>query len=119
VRLGIMLIARALALLWAGFWIFFFVAESWVWHSPMRVMALWAGVGLAFVILAIVPWGWEVAGGVLLVVVGFLIGVAYTIWPPPRLPLTSRVITTVALSGPPLVAGILFLIHPRAVTARA
>ena len=46
-------IARALALLWAGFWICFFVAESWAWRSPWRVMAFWAGVGLAFSILAL------------------------------------------------------------------
>jgi len=106
-------VARALALSWAVFWLFFFVAESWVWRTPARVFASWAGLGLLFVILALVSWRWEATGGLLLVVVGVLIGVAYTIWPPPRLPLVSRVMTTV-LSGPPLVAGILFLRHDRA-----
>jgi hypothetical protein len=113
------LVARALALLWAGFWLFFFVVESWAWRTPARVFASWAGVGLLFVILALVAWRWEATGGLLLVVVGLLIGVAYTIWPPPRLPLLSRMITTVVLSGPPLVAGILFLKHHGAVSARA
>lgn len=111
--------ARALALLWAAFWFFFFVVESWVWHTPARVMALWAGAGLLFVILALVPWRWEKTGGFLLAFAGLLVGVAYSIWPPPQLPLASRVITTVVLSGPPLVAGIIFLTHHRAVTARA
>jgi hypothetical protein len=27
-------IARALALLWAGFWMFFFIAESLAWDTP-------------------------------------------------------------------------------------
>jgi len=68
-------IARALALLWAGFWIWFFVAEGWAWRSPWRVMALWAAVGLAFSILALLPWKWQTTGGVLLVVSGLLIAV--------------------------------------------
>lgn len=106
------LIARALALLWAGFWIFFFVAEGRAWRSPWRVMTFWYGVGLVFTILALVPWKWETTGGVLLVEAGLLAGVGYTIWSTPRLPFTSRAITTVLFGGPPLVAGILFLIHP-------
>jgi hypothetical protein len=81
------------------------------------VAAPWVGVGLLFVILALAPLRWEATGGVLLVIVGFLIGVAYAIWAPPGLPLASRVITIVVLSGPPLVAGILFLKHHGAVTA--
>jgi len=119
VKLRMVLIARALALLWAGFWLFFFVAEAWAWRTPARGVVSWGGVGLLFVILALLPWRWEVAGGLALLVLGLLIGVAYPIWSPPRLPLASRVITTVALSGPPLVAGIVFLAHHRAVTARA
>jgi hypothetical protein len=105
------LVARALALSWAGFWLFFFIAEAWAWHTPAHVVVSWAGVGLLFVILALIPWRWEVTGGLVLLLVGLLIGVAYPIWAGPRLPLASRAITTVVLSGPPLVAGIVFLIH--------
>jgi hypothetical protein len=105
-------IARALALLWAGFWIWFFVAEGWAWHSPWRGMVFWAAVGLAFGILALLPWKWQTAGGVLLVVAGLLIAVVYATWAMPRLPFTIRAMTTVVFGGPPLVAGILFLIHP-------
>ena len=112
------LIARVLALLWAGFWIWFFVAEGWAWRSPWRVMAFWSGVGLAFMILALVPWRWETSGGVLLVVASLLIGVGYTIWFTPRVPFTSRAITTLVFSGPPLIAGILLLTHSRALSAR-
>ena len=110
-------IARALALLWAVFWLFFFVVESLVWRTPTLVMASWAGVGLLFVILAMLPWRKEGIGGLLLVVAGLLIGVAYVVWAPPGLPLASRVITTVVFSGPPVMAGILFLRHHRAVLA--
>jgi hypothetical protein len=113
------LLARALALSWAGFWIFFFVAELAAWHTPVRIALPWVGVGLLFVLLALVPWRWEMAGGLLLIVVGLSAGVAYVIWSLPRLPVTSRVLTTVVFSGPPLAAGILFLIHRRGVTPDA
>ncbi len=106
--------ARALALMWAVFWLFFFVVESLVWHTPALVMASWAGVGLLFVVLALLPWRWERAGGLLLVVAGLLIGVAYTIWAPPGLHPAARLTTTVVLAAPPLVAGLLFLRHDRA-----
>jgi hypothetical protein len=115
-KLRLALLARALALSWAGFWIFFVVAESAVWHTPVRVALPWAGVGLFFVFLALVPWRWEIAGGLLLMIVGLSGGVAYAIWSPPRLAVASRVLTTVVISGPPLTAGILFLMHRRAVT---
>jgi hypothetical protein len=117
VKLGIVFVARALALLWAVFWLFFFVVESLVWRTPALVMASWVGVGLLFVILPLLPWRREASGGLLLVIAGLLSGVAYVIWAPPGLPLASRVITTVVFSVPPLVAGILFLRHQRAVTA--
>ena len=113
------IIARALALLWAGFWLFFFVAEARAWGAPVRVAVCGAGAGLLFVVLALVAWGWEKRGGILLVAVGLLIGVVYAILAPPRLPIAGRVITTLVLSGPPLVAGILFLLHCRVVTERA
>jgi len=119
VKLRMVFIARVLALLWAVFWLVVFVVESLAWRTPALVAAPWVGVGLLFVILALAPLRWEVTGGVLLVVVGLLIGVAYAIWAPPGLPLTSRVITIVVLSGPPLVAGILFVRHYGAVTAGA
>jgi peptidoglycan/LPS O-acetylase OafA/YrhL len=118
VEIRMVFIARALALLWAGFWISFFVAEGWAWRSPWRVMAFWAGVGLAFSILALLPWKWQTTGGVLLVVTGLLVAVGYAWWSTPRLPFTSRAITTVVFGGPPLVAGILFLIHPGTLSAQ-
>jgi ABC-type arginine/histidine transport system permease subunit len=82
---------------------------------------------LLFAILALVPWRWEAAGGLLLVVMSLLIGATYAIASASimrrdgsRLPLAIRAVTTVVFfTGPPLLAGILFLIHRRSVTARA
>jgi hypothetical protein len=112
-------LARALALLWAGFWLFFFIAESWAWHSPLRVALPWVGVGLLFTALALLPWRWEATGGVLLVAAGVSAGIAYTIWPPTRLPVPVRILTTAVFGAPAIAAGILFLLHHRAVVAGA
>lgn len=60
------LLGRVLAVSWAGFWMFFFVAESWSWHAPLGLALLWFGAGLLFVFLAVVPWHWERRGGVCL-----------------------------------------------------
>ena len=110
-------IARLLALLWAAFWLSFFVAESLAWRTPELITASWAGVGLVFVVLALLPWRKKMTGGLLLVAAGLLIGAAYAIWHPPGLPLASTVMTAIAFSAPPIVAGILFLKHHRAATA--
>jgi hypothetical protein len=119
--------ARALALLWAGFWIFFFVGSVMVEPTYPRVIVVGSLVLLLFVILALVPWRWEAAGGLLLVVTSLLIGATYAIASASivrddgsRLPLAVRAIGTLFFGGPPLVAGILFLLHRhRAANTRA
>jgi len=103
--------ARALALLWAGFWTFFFVVESWSWHTPMGIALLWVSLGVFFILLALVPWRWELVGGLLLLVVGVSAGAAYLIWSSPRLPVPSRSLTTLVASGPPIAAGLLLVMH--------
>jgi hypothetical protein len=115
-KLRMVLLARALAALWAGFWLFFAIVESWVFHTPANAAAPWVGVALVFAVLALVPWHWEVPGGLLLVAGGLLVAMAYAIWGPPGLPLSSRVTTIAVLGLPPLAAGILFLVHHRAET---
>lgn len=106
-----LLLARALALLWAGFWMFFFVVESWSWHTPLGHALLWAGAGLLFILLALIPWRWERLGGILLVVVGFAAAVAYAIWSPASLPAPSRLLTALLMGGPPIAAGTILLMH--------
>jgi hypothetical protein len=118
VTLRMVLIARVLVVVWAVFWLSFFIVESLAWRTPTLVTLSWASVGLLFVILALLPWRKEGLGGLLLVIVGLVVGLAYVIWAPPGLPLAGRVITTLVFVGPPLVAGILFLRHHQAATAR-
>jgi len=112
VKLSLTLWARALALVWGGFWTFFFVAESWAWHTPLGAALPWVGLGLLFVCVGLIAFRWELTGGLLLILVGLSIGVAYAVWGP-LLPVTSRFLTLALFSAPPVVAGILFLKHRR------
>ena len=105
------LLARALALLWAGFWVLFFVVESVVWRTRVSSALPWVSAGLLFVFSALVPLRWEMIGGFLLIVVGLSAGVAHAMWWP------SHLLTTAAFTAPPLAAGILFLAHHRSATA--
>lgn len=116
-KLSLTLWARTLALLWAGFWTFFFVAESWTWHTPLGVALPWVGLGLLFVFTGLIAWRWELTGGLLLILVGLSTGVAYTVWGP-QLPVTSRLLSIAFFSAPPVVAGILFLEHRRTMAGR-
>jgi len=108
--------ARALALLWGGFWTLFFIAESLAWHTPMYRMAIWLCVGLVFVILALVAWRWEFAGGLMLIAGGVLAALTYGIWEPRELSLVSHVTTLLTFGVPPAAAGALFLIHHHGIT---
>ena len=64
-----------LALLWARFWVFLFVAELVAWHTPVPVALPWVGVGVLFLFVALAAWRWEMIAGLLLRVVGFSAGV--------------------------------------------
>ncbi len=108
------LLPRALALSWAGFWLFFFAVESAVWHTPVLTTLPWVGLGLLFVVSALLPCRWDAIGGSLLIAFGLSAGVAYALWSPSGLPVASRILTIVALSGPPAVAGVLFIVNRRA-----
>jgi hypothetical protein len=109
-------IARALALLWAGFWMFFFITESLAWDTPAIRMTIWVCVGFMFVIVALSAWRWEVAGGLMLMAVGVLAAVAYAIWGPRQLALASRLTTILVFGMPPMAAGALFLMHHHGIT---
>jgi len=108
--------ARVLALLWAGFWTCFFLAESLAWHTPVNRMTIWLCVGVIFLALALVAWRWEVAGGLMLIAAGVLAAAAYAIWGPRQLSLASRVATLVIFAVPPAAAGALLLIHHHGIT---
>lgn len=105
--------ARILALLWALFWMFFFVAESIAWQTPFRMALLWAGLGVLFIVVALVPFRWAATGAFLLILAGLVVGAAYGIWSPPQLNRTGRMITFLTLSLPPIASGALLLLHGR------
>ncbi len=105
--------AHILALLWALFWMFFFIAESAVWQTPLAFALPWMGLGLILVIVALIPRQSEGIGGLLLMAAGLLGGLAYALASPLELPLASRMLTTLVFGVPPIAAGILFLMHSR------
>lgn len=111
-------LARALATLWAGFWLWFFVVESLYYHTPLPVMALWVTLGLFFVLLTVMAWRRETVGGALLAAVGIAASVVYAWRPPPDLSLRVVLATTAMFGVPPFVAGVLFLLHHRTVSLR-
>ena len=106
--------ARVVALLWAAFWLLFFVVESIAPDVPVRVMLGWIGAGSAFLLLALAPWWRERMGGFLLVGAGVILWFAYTAWGPVQLTAAMRATTTMIFAAPPVVAGVLFLVHSRA-----
>jgi len=103
--------ARVLAMLWAAFWTWFGLASGIAEGlSPAGVLVHTAVPGLFFVLLLLVAWRWEPLGGILLVLAGLLIAVAYPlVFRGKPLPMTISVLLTMAL--PALLAGILFLAH--------
>ena len=124
-------VARFLALLWAGWWLFFGLASglgeeiiglmrdqpllqdlSGLHVGPVLLRAAWPG--LVFLLSVVVAWRWETIGGALLVFEGLLVLVAYPLMTYRHmLPVTILfVVLTMAL--PPLVAGALFLASRRA-----
>jgi hypothetical protein len=112
------ILARALALLWAGFWLFFFVVESIAWQTPVGAMMPWVAAGVFFAVVALVPCRWEFGGALLLASVGAVAAIAYAIWSPVGLPTISRALTLGLLGGPPIIAAVLFLIEHRAAISK-
>jgi hypothetical protein len=105
--------ARMLAVLWALFWMFFFVAESIAWRTPVRMALLWAGLGCVFLAVAFLPFRWEVIGAFLLIFAGLAVGAAYSAWSPSQLNRGGRMITFLVLSLPPIASGTFLLLHRR------
>jgi peptidoglycan/LPS O-acetylase OafA/YrhL len=111
--------ARTLALLWAGFWTYFFVAESYSTGAPTRIAIAGSGTCLLLIVLAFVPWRWEKTGGFLLIAVALAVGAVYAILAPHHLTTGVKALTTALLAVPPLIAGVLFLLHRRVVPRHA
>lgn len=103
-------VARVLAVVWAGFWIWFGLASGLgEGLDPLGVLMHTVVPGGIFGLLAILAWRREALGGSLLLAVGILAAVFYPLrvrgWRAFYLP----ILLTMAL--PPLVAGGLLLWH--------
>lgn len=109
-------IARALTVIWAGFWTFFLVSGTLLdplsgamttgrWEEALPALLK---IVLLFVVPAAIPWLWEAVGGIVCVVAGFVLPI-YVVLPLPDAPLSQIIGTSLLFGLPPLVAGILFL----------
>jgi hypothetical protein len=96
-------LARALALVWVGFWTLFALAEGreGLSHLPMLLLMLGA-IWLA--------WRREIVGGALLLFLGVSVMIAYPLLAHPRFPLSTVVFVLLTLGLPPLLAGLLLLL---------
>ena len=110
-------IARAVALIWAGLWSFFAVGQLFDPVAPTSIpprtsedlidLLIVASVVLFFGGGAAIPWRWERAGGVLLVLEGLLVAIATLVQYRDYPEAIVLVLPIVAL--PPVMAGSLFL----------
>ena len=109
--------ARLLAIVWGGFWLYFFVVESVATHSSLRVAAPWIGLGFLFFLVAWIPWRWEIFGALVLIAFSLTGGLAYAVQRPAGMPIATLVVAILAYSVPSLSAGVLFVLHHRALAA--
>jgi hypothetical protein len=94
--------ARTLALTWAAFW-FAFGLLCGLQQGPLGAV-MHTVPGLIFLVSALIPWRWETAGAVLLILEAPIIGGFFHVRDPALM---------AALPLPPLLAGCLFLAASR------
>jgi len=102
-------IALAVALVWAGWWVFFAMADAIVTHE------FWGAIVLTVVVSAavVVAWKWPTVGGSLLVLMSVA---AIGLWAPMwfrRFDFWMIVSMFAAMPLPPFAAGVLLLFSRR------
>lgn len=96
-------IARALALIWACGWALFgLLAGIGEGYDLVGVFRHTAFPGLAFLVVALIAWRWEIVGGILLILEAC--GTLFLFW----FSRTPEGFLTLTL--PPLIAGVLFIV---------
>jgi hypothetical protein len=109
------LIARALSLLWAAFWVWFGVASGvGEGFNAAGTLVHAAAPGLIFLGSALLAWRVELIGGIGLIAEGLLVCALYPMMASGRLPSQAVSFVLLTMGAPPLVAGSLFLLHWRA-----
>ncbi len=105
-------LARILAVAWAGFWLWFGVGWAVLERLPWYRIALsFFQPGLIFAAVVCVAWLWPRAGGVLLILTGFVLASWYAVSFGDR-PAAQKLFVLSTFALPPLVAGLLLLISP-------
>ena len=106
--------ARIIALLWAGFWMFFGIASGI--GEGLRLTGILMHVllpGLVFLGIALLAWRWETHGAILFMTIGLIVLIAYPILFGGKFPLSTIIFVDLTMALPPLVAGALLFVAVR------
>lgn len=105
---------RILALVWAGFWIFFGLASAIEDKLSFYQTLIHISVpGLLFFVFVLIAWQWEKLGGILLTVIGLVIVLAYLQMAFGLVPLFTIIFVLLTMAFPPLICGPLFILEAK------
>ena len=105
--------ARLIAILWVAFWTWFALTSSLVKEgSATNVFMQVAVPGTFFAFILFLAWRTEVLAGLLLLVMGVFIAMAFLL-ASDHLPVNALVFVVSAMALPPLAAGTMFLLDWR------
>jgi len=103
--------AKIISGLWAGFWIFFAVANIGSEGFSVTGLRIAVGFTLVFLISALIPWRWEMTGGIILLIEGLAIAVYYPLMVRDNFSLHTVIFLELTMALPPLLAGFMFVHH--------
>ena len=107
---GVRIAAGILVLLWGGWWTFFGAACAVSEKAGLWGALLHASLpGLIFLVSAAIVWRWEGIAGIVLIIEGAVVAVAYPILTYGRFPAATIFFVLATMALPPLVAGALLL----------
>jgi hypothetical protein len=102
--------AGILVLLWGGWWTFFGAAcavseDAGLWGTLLHASL----PGLVFLVSVALVWRWEGIAGIVLIIEGAAVSVAYPILTYDRFPVATIFFVLATMALPPLIAGALLL----------
>lgn len=106
-------VGRVIAVVWSGFWALFGLLSALGERlDTLGVLFHMIVPGFVFLITVIIAWSYEKVGGIVLIVEGFVVGIAYPLLFSAMA--TSTVIfVLLTMALPPVLAGFLFMIDSR------
>lgn len=110
--------ARIIGLAWASFWLFFGIASSIGENLQLTGMVMHVLFpGVIFLGIALLAWRWETHGAVLFIAIGVIAMALYPVVFGGRFSFSTVIFVELTMALPPIIAGILLLIHSRKATA--